>query len=153
MKARTEIGLIEDAPRLDDLIGYHLRRASMFDMQDFATHFADTKLLRPVPFSVLCRIDEEPGITAAGLCRMLSLQRSNIVPILAELDEAGLLERRSDSLDQRLLRLFLTRTGKRTLASWRQRVKQREDELFAHLTTTERATLLRLLAKAWTGGS
>ena len=133
---------LRKAEQLDELIGYHLRRASAFDVNDFVVHFSDVGL-RPVPFSVLCMIAERPGATAADLCRILILQRANIVQLLADLEEAKLIERRTDK------RLFLSKTGTSSLASWKQRVAAREKRLFGALSADERAQLLRLLRKIW----
>ncbi len=139
---------LRKAEQLDELIGYHLRRASAFDVNDFVVHFSDVGL-RPVPFSVLCMIAERPGATAADLCRILILQRANIVQLLADLEEAKLIERRTDKTDQRIKRLFLSKTGTSSLASWKQRVAAREKRLFGALSADERAQLLRLLRKIW----
>ena len=50
--------------RLEDLVGYHLRRASVFDLQG-AVPALDPAKTRPVPMSVLLSIVEMPGISSA----------------------------------------------------------------------------------------
>lgn len=136
--------------RLEDLVGYHLRRASVADMNDFVRCFR-AEGLRPIPFSVLCAIDEQPGTTSAEICRILGLQRANIVSILAEFDERGLIERHSDPNDQRIQRLSLSAEAKSLLPCWRARVVEREEKLFHTLTAGERRTLCELLARVWKG--
>lgn len=138
----------EITERLEDLVGYHLRRVSLIDMNSFINHFADDNL-RPIPFSILCLIDENPGCSAADIGRMLNLQRANMVHLLAELDDDNLIERRVEEGDKRKQSLFLTAHGATRLAEWRRRVHQHESELLCRLTVAERATLLRLLAKIW----
>ena len=93
----------EDAKicRLQDLVGYHLRRASVFDLQG-AVSALEPANTRPVPMSVLLSIIETPGISSAEICRALGMQRANIVPILAELEERGLFLREADESDQRI---------------------------------------------------
>jgi DNA-binding MarR family transcriptional regulator len=135
--------------RLEDLVGYHLRRVSLIDMNGFIDHFADENL-RPVPFSILCLIDERPGLSAADIGRMLNLQRANLVHLLADLDEDNLIERRSEEGDKRKQSLFLTAHGAGKLADWRRRVRDHENHLLRRLTAAERASLLRILAKIWT---
>ena len=45
MKAHPEdVAVQADDGRLEDLLGYHLRRASTLDMNDFIAHFADVSL-------------------------------------------------------------------------------------------------------------
>ena len=138
----------EPKERLEDLVGYHLRRVSLIDMNSFINRFADDNL-RPIPFSILCLIDENPGCSAADIGRMLNLQRANMVHLLAELDDDNLIERRAEEGDKRKQSLFLTAHGAARLSEWRGRVHQHESRLLHRLTSAERATLLRLLAKIW----
>lgn len=132
---------------LRDLLGYHLRRASLRDVAGLAAVLGnDIKL---VPFTVVCMVHEFPGITAAEIGRRLSLQRANLAPLLADLDSRGLIERQPDYRDHRIQRLFLTEQGTRALAEWRDRVLAHEEENFRALTLDERETLRRLLSKVW----
>lgn len=133
--------------RLEDLLGYHLRRASIRDLAGFAKALGDE--MKPVPYTVLCLIDEAPGITAADIARQARLQRANLAPMLADFDARGLIERRPDREDHRIQRLHLSPTGAATLAGWRERIVAQEEDTFGALSTAERATLRRLLAKVW----
>ncbi|WP_051013901.1 MarR family winged helix-turn-helix transcriptional regulator [Pararhodospirillum photometricum] len=135
-------------PGLDDLVGYHLRRASIVDLQG-ASAALEAVRSRPVPFSVLSCIVERPGISAAEICRVLGMQRANIVSILAELEERGLFLREADSRDNRIQRLFPTRHGQDVAAQGIERVAQHEEVLLQHLSVEERHELRRLLAKIW----
>jgi len=132
---------------LEDLLGYHLRRASIRDLAGFAKTLGDE--IKPVPFTVLCLIDEAPGITAAEIGRQVRLQRANLAPMLAEFDSRGLIERRPDREDHRVQRLHLSPAGAVALAGWRARIVAQEDETFGALTAGERQALRRLLAKVW----
>lgn len=136
------------AARLDQLLGYHLRRASLVDTAGFNAAFGEEPV-RQVPFSVLCRIGEAPGITAAAICRDLGLKRANIVAILAEFDAAGLISREADPGDQRVQSLSLTAEGTVALARWRAAVAGHEAAMLSRLSTAERETLARLLEKIW----
>lgn len=138
----------ETGERLDDLVGYHLRRVSLIDMNGFIRHLADQNL-RPIPFSLLCLIDENPGCSAADLGRMLSLQRANLVHLLAELEDEDLIERRAEQEDKRKQRLFLAARGAEKLLVCRRLVREHENQVLKPLTGAERAQLRRLLAKVW----
>ena len=133
---------------LDDYVGYHLRRASILDLNAFARALADENI-KQVPFAVLCMIDEDPGITAAEIARLTGLQRANLAPMLAELEGRGLVDRLPDREDHRVQRLHLTAEGAASLARWRERVLEHEGRLLRNLTEDEQATLRRLLAKVW----
>lgn len=129
------------------LIGYHLRRAWMRNLGDFTEAFGDE--IKPVPFSVLCLIDQSAGITAAEIGRQLKLQRANLAPMLGDLEGRGLIERRPDREDHRVQRLHLSAEGAATLAGWQARNIEQEARSFAALSTEERDTLIALLSKVW----
>lgn len=135
---------------LADLVGYHLRRASIRDMQGMSAAL-ESLSLRAVPLSVLLMIVENPGISAADICRAIGLKRANIVSILAELEQRGLFLREADPNDNRVQKLFPTRTGKELSAEALERLKDHEDHLLCALSGSERAELRRLLMKVWQG--
>ncbi|MBL0371970.1 MarR family transcriptional regulator [Rhizobium sp. KVB221] len=134
--------------KLDDLIGYNMRRASAFMLGDFGVMFADTPL-RPTSFSVACVIGEQPGITSAEICRILGLQRANIVTLLAELDSIAAILRVDDNEDRRIQRLYLSDSGKADLAIWRDMAQHHEDRVLKRLSERERADLLDMLRRVW----
>ncbi|MDR3373794.1 MAG: MarR family transcriptional regulator [Ancalomicrobiaceae bacterium] len=135
---------------LADLIGYQLRRASIFDLQGAAAALAPAEA-RPVLMSVLLSIVETPGMTSADICRALSMQRANIVPILADLEQRGLFRRETDAADRRIQRLYPTRRGTEEAARWLALVDEHEQRMLQRLGPTERRELRRLLELIWQG--
>ena len=133
---------------LESLIGYHLRRASLADLNGVSAVLAKAQT-RPVPLSVFTKIVEKPGITAAEICRELAIQRANMVPILAELESRGLFVREQDARDQRIQRLYATRAGRTLHAQWMAAVRAHEERLLGRLTEAERESLRELLEKIW----
>lgn len=133
---------------LRNLVGYHLRRASVHDLQG-AVAALEPMDLRMVPMSVLMMIVEEPGISAAEICRALLLQRANIVSVLAELERRGLFLREVDPSDNRIQRLFPTAKGEAEAHEALTRITEHEDRMLAALSARERTELRRLLAKVW----
>jgi len=136
------------AKRLQDLVGYHLRRASVFDLQGALSALESTGL-RTVSMSVLLTIVEEPSISAAEICRTLGIQRANIVSILADLDKRELAQREDDPSDNRIQRLFPTRRGKAEAARALALITEHENKMLSRLSASERDELRRLLAKVW----
>jgi DNA-binding MarR family transcriptional regulator len=134
---------------LDAQIGYNLRRASALALNDFAVEMANASL-RPVTYGMLALIDERPGIRAAELCRLLGMKSANMAPLLAELEERGLVERDDHAQDKRVQVLALTKAAKAAMPAWRRQVRRHEDRFLQQLTKKERATLLRLLRLIWT---
>lgn len=137
-----------DDDLLEAMIGYNLRRASAFALNDFAVELSEAAL-RPVTFSMLALIGEMPGIRAAELCRVLGMKSANIVPLIAELEERGLLERDEHAQDKRVRVLCLTEAARDAMPAWWQRVHRHEDRFLHRLTKRERGTLLRLLRLIW----
>lgn len=137
----------EDA--LDAQIGYNLKRASAFALNDFVVEMAEAAL-RPVTYGMLALIDEKPGIRAAELCRLLGMKSANMAPLLAELEERGLVERDDHAGDRRVQMLTLTQAAREAMPGWRRQVRRHEDRFLHRLTKKERATLLRLLRLIWT---
>jgi DNA-binding MarR family transcriptional regulator len=134
--------------RLDDLIGYNLRRASALMLSDFGDMFSGT-FVRPTSFSVACVIDEQPGITSAEICRLLGLQRANIVALLTELDEHDIIRRRDDDEDKRIQRLYLNPEARDELDDWRAMATRHEERMLARLSSEERVLFLGMLRRIW----
>lgn len=134
--------------RLTDLIGYHLRRASIFDLQG-AVAALEPVGMRPIPLSALLIIVENPGVTSAEICRTLGMKSANIVSILAELEERSCFLRDADASDQRIQRLFPTPKGKEAACEWLALIIAHENKLLSRLNSSERAELQRLLARIW----
>ncbi|WP_449080012.1 MarR family winged helix-turn-helix transcriptional regulator [Rhizobium sp. 22-785-1] len=149
MKAKVRDIEAVRAPVMDDLLGYHLRRASILDLAGFAEALGDE--IKPIPFTVLCLIDETPGTTAAEIGRQARLQRANLAPILAHFDTQGWIERLADDEDQRIQHLHLSETGAEVVAEWRARVMAQEERTFSALTPREREVLRQLLSRIWKG--
>ncbi|PBB24592.1 MULTISPECIES: MarR family transcriptional regulator [unclassified Mesorhizobium] len=134
---------------LDAQIGYNLKRASAFALNDFTVELTEAGL-RPVTYGMLALIDERPGIRAAELCRLLGMKSANMAPLLAELEERGLVERDDHAEDRRVRILTLTPAARQAMPGWRRQVRRHEDRFLQRLTKKERATLLRLLRLIWT---
>ena len=81
------------------------------------------------------------------LADALGVEPSTVSRQVSELERAGFVERRTDERDARASRLFLTRSGQRTLANLRRARRELITELVADWTAEERTTLARLLPK------
>jgi DNA-binding MarR family transcriptional regulator len=134
--------------RLGGLLGYNLRRAWSYALNDFVVEFADNGL-RPVPYGMLATIAERPGITATELCRLLGMKRANTAPLLNEMEEQGLIERVAHEEDRRIQRLFLSTAAKAAMPRIQARIRRHEDRFLHRLTEAERVTLLGRLQRIW----
>ncbi|MFI9506009.1 MarR family winged helix-turn-helix transcriptional regulator [Nocardia sp. NPDC052566] len=96
---------------------------------------------------LLAALWEHDGRTPGEIAAALSVTTPTVVKMATRMAEAGLLERRRDDKDNRLVRLWLSDTGRRLrrpIQSERQALEQR---LTADLTPTERRHLLAALTK------
>jgi len=78
----------------------------------------------------------------------LSLDPSNVVGLLNELEEQGLVVRQRDPADRRRHIVELSATGQGELDAANSQLRLVEDDLLRALSAEERATLYRLLVRA-----
>jgi DNA-binding MarR family transcriptional regulator len=93
---------------LDPLLGYQLRRASTAMFTDLGRSLAPLGL-RPQEASVLLLIKANPNITQSEIGKVLAIQRANMAPLAATLDDKGLIAR--EQVDGRSLGLTVTPAG------------------------------------------
>ena len=104
--------------------------------------------LRPRHLIALKLLSEHGPANQQGLAEALSLDPSNVVGLLNELEERGLITRRRDPADRRRHIVELSSTGAKELCLAQARLSRVEDDLLRALSAEERATLYRLLARA-----
>lgn len=138
----------EEAPlgALDHLVGYHLRRASGAFGTDFARAMEGTGM-RQVLFGILSVVGANPGINQGAAGRSLGIQRANMVTLINQLSDIGLLDRQTAAEDRRALALSLTPAGETMLKECLERIEAHEEQMLAGLTAAERRMLITLLAK------
>jgi DNA-binding MarR family transcriptional regulator len=68
--------------------------------------------IKPPHLDILVNLYRFEGISQQELARKLLVGRSNMSMLLPQMEKRGLLERRPDQRDKRVLRLFLTAEGR-----------------------------------------
>ncbi len=104
--------------------------------------------LRPRHLIALRLLSEHGPIGQQGLAEALSLDPSNVVGLLNELEERGLITRRRDPVDRRRHIVEISPAGTAELAASQARLGLVEDHLLRGLTAEERETLYDLLSRA-----
>src|SRR6201992_1147672 len=104
--------------------------------------------LRPRHVIALTLLGERGPMTQHAVGLALSLDPSNVVGLLNELEERSLIVRRRDPADRRRHIVELSTAGSGELAQTCDKLDQVEDDLFKSLTADERASLYALLARA-----
>jgi DNA-binding MarR family transcriptional regulator len=146
LQSPAEIDGSTELGDLDGLIGYHLRRANHVFSTDFA-RVLEGRGMRQVLFGILSMLSTNPGLHQGAVGRSLGIQRANMVALVNELAEAGLVERRTSPEDRRAFALFLTPAGQVAFEQCRVRLFEHEDALLAGFSQAERQMLLELLRR------
>lgn len=149
VKTRRGQAGVGDNPEMGFLstsLGYHLKRAYLRLHDDFIIVLADMKL-RPQLFSALALIAENPGINQSALARALAIERSNLVVIVDELVERGLITRNPVSGDRRAHALRATAAGRKFCQMAVERLAVHEQRMMAKLTASERDSLVGVLSR------
>lgn len=96
-------------------------------------------------FAVLATLDEFGPASQAELSSRTGIYRSDVVAVLNELTDRGLVDRAPDPADRRRNVVTLTMAGRRHLLTMDKLLAEVEDEVLAPLTPTQREQLARLL--------
>ena len=137
--------MVRTAP-LRDLIGYALRRAQGAVYADLNEALARISL-RPLQYTMLLMVAENPGASQSGVCEALGMQKANCVPTMSELERRGFIIRRKSASDARSYEMHITNKGKRILQRAGEVQSTHEQRLIDRIGPEGRDQLLRLLGK------
>src|SRR2546421_562464 len=104
--------------------------------------------LRPRHLIALKLLSERGPASQQALADSLSLDPSNVVGLLNELEERQLITRRRDSADRRRHIVELSPRGQAELCDAYDRLRGIDDDLLTPLSARERTTLYELLVRA-----
>jgi DNA-binding MarR family transcriptional regulator len=131
--------LVASATFLLKRLGFAAKEQSMGVYEQMGLH--------PYHYAILIALGEGSHETQAAIADSLGYDRGQLVGLLDELEEQGLIERRRDPNDRRRHIVELTPEGKRTLRRLRSVARQIEDDFLSPLSDEERATLHTLLLR------
>ena len=97
---------------------------------------------------VLCKLFIQDGMTQSEIAQQLSVQGATVTDMLQRMEADGLVSRRRDLEDNRLVRVYLTDAGKEKERSIMEQFLKLESAVFAGFDEKERALLRQLLNRA-----
>lgn len=98
-------------------------------------------------YAVLAALHDHGPASQAELSRRTGIYRSDMVAVLNELEERGLLRRAPDPADRRRNVISMTPQGDRQLTRLDTLVASLQDDLLAPLSTADREQLVDLLSR------
>jgi DNA-binding MarR family transcriptional regulator len=128
---------------LESLLGYQIRRVSSELMAELARDLGDLGL-KPSEASVLLLIRANPGVTQSEVGRQLAIQRANMAPLTARLDERGLIRR--TRVDGRSHGLVVTDEGEALCHAALTAMEAHDLRMLGHLSKPARTALIEALA-------
>jgi DNA-binding MarR family transcriptional regulator len=141
----TPAGRLEEA-RLRKVLGYQLAQATIVTDGIFRSEVGAPMELKPVEYTVLTLVAENPGGSLARIARALSVTPPHVTAIVDRLEQRGLVARRANEKDKRTQVLVATRAGADLVRKATERILAAEQSALA-LSPGEQAILAELLHK------
>ncbi len=130
--------------RLDDQIGYVLRRVTQRHLAIFAAAIPEVTTTQ---FAVLARLTETGPLSQNQLGRATAMDAATIKGVVDRLARLGLLETSADPADRRRLTVTLTAQGAALVARQARTALQVSQDTLAPLTSDEQEALMALLRR------
>ena len=133
-------------PDDDEYIGYVLSDVARLIRTVFDRRVRDIGLTR-AQWLVLTRLYRRPGASQTELADMLEIDRASAGRMIDRMQKNGWVERRADSDDRRINRLFLTADARRAHKNMWAIAEATVDDALAPLSAAERDQFTRLAAR------
>lgn len=133
-------------PDDDEYIGYVLSDIARLIRTVFDRRVRDIGLTR-AQWLVLTRLYRRPGASQTELADMLEIDRASAGRMIDRMQKNGWVERRADSEDRRINRLYLTADARRAHKDMWAVAEATVDDALAPLSVAEREQFTRLAAR------
>ena len=134
----------EDSYRLQDQVGFVLRKAHQRHVAIFAARIGD---LTPPQFAALAKLADVGETSQNQLGTLIAMDAATVKGVIDRLKARGLVELTRHDADKRRLLVSLTAEGRGTVDRLVPLAEQITVETLQPLSSKEAATLLRLLAR------
>ena len=130
--------------RLDEQIGFLLRKANQRHLAIFARHIPD---LTPPQFAALAKLWEVGDTSQNQLGQLVAMDAATVKGVIDRLRARGLVEIAEHESDRRRIVVSLSAKGRTMIGGLVEEAARITAETIEPLTQRETATLARLLAK------
>ncbi|QLF71668.1 winged helix-turn-helix transcriptional regulator (plasmid) [Peteryoungia desertarenae] len=134
--------------RLEGVLGFHLRMASVAFYQDFSAAMSEIGLTQK-QFAVMELIAQNPGSSQIDLAAELSMDRATMMALINRLQDRNFVERRPSPFDGRRQQLLLTDHGHAVLAASREIIAAHETRFTELFTDRELETFISFLKRIY----
>jgi DNA-binding MarR family transcriptional regulator len=131
--------------RLEEQVGFLLRRASQRHVAIFAEHLGEE--VTPTRWAVLAKLYETGPSSQNRLGRLTAMDAATIKGVVDRLIERGLIETQPDPADARRRVIALSQAGRRLVERSLEQAHAVTRETLRPLTVGEREALVQLLRK------
>lgn len=144
-QAKPQVTVREpDTYRLDDQVGFLLRRAQQRHLSIFSELMPD---FTPTQFAAMAKLDEVGAQSQNELGRLAGMDAATIKGVVDRLRKRGFISTKRDARDQRRIYLDLTAQGRAQYQVCVERAGQITARTLDGLTAAEHAQLTTLLKK------
>ncbi len=130
--------------RLDDQVGFVLRRASQRHLSIFSRRIPE---MTPMQFATLARLNEAGALSQNALGRLTAMDAATIKGVVDRLGKRGLVRTENDKTDRRRTIVSLTEEARALFARLEETAHMVTAETLAPLSESEQALFLHLLRK------
>lgn len=134
----------ENDYRLQEQVGFILRKAHQRHVSIFASHIAD---LTPPQFAALAKLHDVGETSQNQLGSLIAMDAATVKGVIDRLKARGLVELSKHEVDKRRLLVNLTAEGRDAIERLIPIARDITQETLAPLSAKEAATFMRLLAK------
>jgi DNA-binding MarR family transcriptional regulator len=107
--------------------------------------FIDQIAMYRAQATVLCRLYAQDGMTQSEIGDQLSVQGATVTNMLQRMEESGLVRRRRDPEDNRLVRVYLTESGREKERAITEQFLKLESTVFGGISEDDRVLFRRIL--------
>ncbi len=132
------------ANNVEDRAGYQLKRVQHALRGRMDEALRGMELTTP-QYAALSALEDEPGLSGAELARRSFVTPQTMNGVLANLEAAGLIERRPHPEHGRVLQAYLTDSGEKKVSRAHDTVREIEEQMLTDLDSDERTLLAEVL--------